>query len=38
MGWYVEALVGRVFLFVLVFLGPHPWHRAVPRLGVEFEL
>ena len=20
------------------FLGPHPWHREVPRLGVESEL
>ena len=26
-----------VFLF-LVFLGPHPWHVEVPRLGVELEL
>ena len=21
-----------------VFLGPHPWHMEVPRLGVELEL
>ena len=20
------------------FLGPHPWHMEVPRLGVEWEL
>ena len=31
---------GRAFLFVclFVFLGPHPWHMKVPRLGVEWEL
>jgi len=22
----------------IVFLGPHPWHIKVPRLGVESEL
>ena len=22
----------------LVFLGPHPWHMEVPRLGTELEL
>ena len=22
----------------LFFLGPHPWHMEVPRLGVESEL
>uniref|UniRef100_A0A8D0NTF1 Uroplakin 1A n=1 Tax=Sus scrofa TaxID=9823 RepID=A0A8D0NTF1_PIG len=29
------------FFFVCfspVFLGPHPWHKEVPRLGVELEL
>ena len=29
------------FLFVFlsfVFLGSHPWHMEVPRLGVESEL
>ena len=25
-------------LFCLVFLGPHPWHMEVIRLGVESEL
>ena len=25
------------FFFFLVFLGPHPWHMEVPRLGVESE-
>ena len=24
--------------FFFVFLGPHPWHVKVPRLGVELEL
>ena len=23
---------------VVVFLGPHPWHMEVPRLGVGSEL
>ena len=30
-----------VFLFVCLFvcfLGPHPWHMEVPRLGVQLEL
>ena len=26
------------FLSFLCFLGPHPWHMEVPRLGVELEL
>ena len=25
-------------LLFVVFLGPHPWHLEVPRLGVELEL
>ena len=29
---------GRAFFFFLVFLGPHPGHMEVPRLGVELEL
>ena len=24
--------------FFFSFLGPHPWHTEVPRLGVESEL
>ena len=24
--------------FFLFFLGPHPWHVELPRLGVELEL
>ena len=27
-----------VFVFVFCFLGLHPWHMKVPRLGVELEL
>ena len=23
--------------FFFVYLGPHPWHMEVPRLGVELE-
>ena len=34
---YLGGLFGFV-LFVCVFLGPHPRHREVPRLGVESEL
>ena len=26
------------FFFFLSFLGPHPWHMGVPRLGVKLEL
>ena len=28
----------RLFLFFFFFLGPHPWHIDVPRLGVKSEL
>ena len=28
----------RVCLFFFFFLGPHPQHTEVPRLGVESEL
>ena len=27
-----------VSVFCFVFLGPHPWHMDIPRLGVESEL
>jgi len=27
-----------VCVCVCVFLGPHPWHMEVPRLGVQLEL
>ena len=26
-----------IYLFIY-FLGPHPWHMEVPRLGLEFKL
>ena len=26
------------FVFVFCFLGPHPWHMELPRLGVKSEL
>ena len=26
------------FFFLALFLGPHPWHMVVPRLGIESEL
>ena len=36
------ALVGSMYtskkIYFFFFLGPHPWHREVPRLGVELEL
>jgi len=31
-------LLSFTFFFFLVFLGPHPWHMVVPRLGVQSEL
>ena len=27
-----------IFCLFVCFLGPHPWHMEVPRLGVESEL
>ena len=27
-----------LFIYLFSFLGPHPWHMAVPRLGVKLEL
>ena len=32
------CLVIFFFFFFFVFLGPHPRHMEVPRLGVELEL
>ena len=28
----------HLFIYFFVFLGQHPWHMEVPRLGVEWEL
>ena len=32
------CLVNFIYLFIFGFLGPHPWHMEVPKLGVESEL
>ena len=32
-----SASVLLIFCFLLL-LGPHPWHKDVPRLGVKSEL
>ena len=40
-GCHTEKKILRLFFFFfffLVFLGPHPQHMEVPRLGVELEL
>ena len=34
----VTTLFACFYVFCFVFLGPHPWHLEVPRLGVELEL
>ena len=34
----VEAHVCTFIIITIVFLGPHPQHMEVPRLGVESEL
>ena len=28
----------KFFFLSFFFLGPHPWHMKVPRIGVELEL
>ena len=33
-----DSEYGYFILFIFVFLGSHPWHMEVPRLGVESEL
>ena len=40
-GVWVSWFLGGFFVFwgfFCFFLGPHPWHMEVPRLGVEPEL
>ena len=32
------SLVALFFIFIFCFLGLHPWHMEVPKLGVEWEL
>ena len=38
-GWgkWSQVLEGLLKIFFF-FLGPHPWHIEVPRLGVESDL
>ena len=36
--WIFKKLGKVFFLFFCLFLGPHPWHMEVPRLGVKSEL
>ena len=33
-----DTALGLFFSFFFVFLGPHPQHMEIPRLGVESEL
>jgi len=33
----VWSLISVIYLFIY-FLGLHPWHREIPRLGVKLEL
>ena len=33
-----NAFKSKGFSFAFCFLGPHPWHMEVPRLGVKSEL
>ena len=39
---FVEEMIVELscflFLFLLPFRGPLPWHMEVPRLGVQLEL
>ena len=36
--FFVSFYLSLLFFCLLSFLGRHPWHVEVPRLGVEFEL
>jgi len=36
--WMGAAGWRGCFFFFFVFLGPHPWHMEVPRIGVQSEL
>ena len=35
---YLHPFIQHPFFFFFFFLGPHPWHMEVPRLGVQSEL
>ena len=34
----MDPCIASTFYFPFVFLGPHPWHMDVPRLGGQSEL
>ena len=36
--WATMGTPDSVFVVVVRFLGLHPWHMEIPRLGVESEL
>ena len=36
MAWYIA--ITNFFFFLFVYLGPHPQHMEVPRMGGELEL
>ena len=36
--WNHENSLMYYYYYFFVFLGPHPWHMEVPRLGVESGL
>ena len=35
---FLILIIIIIAIIVCFFLGPHPWHMEVPRLGVELEL
>ena len=36
--WKRKVLLFVLFVCVFVLLGPHPWLKEAPRLGVKLEL
>ena len=35
---WLSTLANSCCLFIFAFLGPHPWHMDLPRLGVKLKL
>ena len=35
---YIFEIILNFFFFCLFFLGLHPWHMEIPRLGIQLEL
>ena len=35
---YIYVKYIYIYIYTYPFLGPHPWHMEVPRLGVKSEL